>query len=78
MTNFLVESGRRVNRPAIVNTMMMGATAKYEEDIKTMAELADESEKSRSMSSEESELTQDAIVQSSESERTARRRKEIF
>ena len=44
MVDFLVESGQRANRPAIVNAMMRGTTAKYEQDIKTMAELADESE----------------------------------
>ncbi len=44
MVDFLIECNLRANRPTIVNSMMVGTTAKYEQDIKTMAELADESE----------------------------------
>lgn len=43
MTDFLIESGLRANRPAIVNSMMRSAWNKYERDIKTMADLADNS-----------------------------------
>ncbi|PSR70599.1 hypothetical protein PHLCEN_2v13537, partial [Hermanssonia centrifuga] len=42
MVDFLIECNLRANRPTIVNSMMVGTTAKYEQDIKTMAELADE------------------------------------
>ncbi|KAH8103110.1 fatty acid hydroxylase [Cristinia sonorae] len=41
MVDFLIESGLRANRPAIVNAMMRGTTYKYEQDIKTMSDLAD-------------------------------------
>ncbi len=43
MVDFLTESGRRANRPSIVNAMLRSTNAKYEQDIKTMIELADES-----------------------------------
>ncbi|KAI0805975.1 cytochrome P450 [Irpex lacteus] len=39
MNDFLIESGKRANRPTILNNLM---GSKYEEDIKTMAEVADE------------------------------------
>ncbi|KAH8103122.1 cytochrome P450 [Cristinia sonorae] len=42
MVDFLVESGLRANRPAIVNAMMRGTAYKYEQDIKVMTDLADE------------------------------------
>lgn len=41
MNDFLIESGKRANRPTILNNLM---GSKYEEDIKTMAEVADERE----------------------------------
>ena len=43
MVDFLVESGRRANRLGLVKPMMRGANAKYEQDIRTMARLAEES-----------------------------------
>ena len=43
MVDFLVECNLRVNRPGLLNSMMVGTTAKYEEDIKTMVQLADDS-----------------------------------
>ena len=43
MIDFLVECNLRANRPGLLTSMMMGTTAKYEQDIKVMAELADES-----------------------------------
>lgn len=36
MADFLAESGRRANRPPLMNTIMRGSSAKYEEDMKTM------------------------------------------
>lgn len=36
MADFLAESGRRANRPPLMNTFMRGSSAKYEEDMKTM------------------------------------------
>ncbi|OCH86500.1 cytochrome P450 [Obba rivulosa] len=42
LADFLVESGRRANRPFLVKSMMMGSNAKYEQDIRTMAQLAEE------------------------------------
>ena len=42
MVDFLIESGMRAFRPSLV-TNMMGYNAKYEQDIKTMADLAHES-----------------------------------
>ena len=44
MVDFLVECNLRANRPGILNSVMVNTAAKYEQDIKTMAELADESE----------------------------------
>ncbi|KAH9836403.1 cytochrome P450 [Rhodofomes roseus] len=41
MVDFLVESGQRAFRPSLV-TNMLGYNAKYEQDIKTMADLANE------------------------------------
>ena len=46
MIDFLVECNSRANRPGLLNSMMVGTTAKFEQDIKVMAELADESESS--------------------------------
>ena len=43
MADFLGESGRRAARPALVNTVMLGASAKYQQDIDTMQKLVDES-----------------------------------
>ena len=43
MVDFLVECNLRANRPGLLNSVMVGTTAKYEQDIKTMAELGDES-----------------------------------
>ncbi|KIM86528.1 hypothetical protein PILCRDRAFT_815766 [Piloderma croceum F 1598] len=40
MTNFLKESFVRSNRPAVIKALMIGATAKYEEDIKYMTDIA--------------------------------------
>lgn len=42
MVDFLVESGRRSHRPSLVTTVM-GYQTKYEQDIKILADLADES-----------------------------------
>ncbi|TCD71958.1 hypothetical protein EIP91_000090 [Steccherinum ochraceum] len=42
MLDFLIESGLRANRPAIVNAMMRSSRYKYEQDIKIMSDLADE------------------------------------
>ncbi len=42
MVDFLIESGNRANRPPIANTLMWGANAKYQEDLKVMNELVDE------------------------------------
>lgn len=44
MSDFLVESGRRANRPAVVQAMMTGTNAKYEEDIRVLGALANEGE----------------------------------
>ena len=43
MIDFLVECNLRANRPGLLTSMMVGTTAKYEQDVKVMAELADES-----------------------------------
>ena len=43
MGDFLVESGRRANRAALVQAMMPGTNAKYESDLRVMNELVDES-----------------------------------
>ncbi|KAJ3553744.1 hypothetical protein NM688_g3453 [Phlebia brevispora] len=42
MVDFLIECNLRANRPGLLNSMMVGTTAKYEEDVKTMAHLADD------------------------------------
>ena len=44
MAEFLVESGMRANRPSVVQAMMSGSNAKYEENIRIMDKLATESE----------------------------------
>lgn len=44
MTDFLKECNMRSRRPAILQSMMSGANAKYEADRKLMTDLADESE----------------------------------
>lgn len=43
MVDFLVECNLRANRPGLLNTVMVNTSAKYEQDIQTMAQLADES-----------------------------------
>jgi cytochrome P450/NADPH-cytochrome P450 reductase len=43
MTSFLKESFSRSSRPAVVNALMIGATAKYAEDIKYMTDIANKS-----------------------------------
>ena len=45
MTDFLLESGYRSMRPAIVTSVMVGSKAKYEQDQRTMLQLVDESER---------------------------------
>ncbi|KAI0738944.1 bifunctional P-450:NADPH-P450 reductase [Daedaleopsis nitida] len=42
MSDFLLESGYRANRPALVNSMMRGSSAKYEADMNTMNDLVNE------------------------------------
>ncbi|KAJ6460262.1 fatty acid hydroxylase [Mycena sanguinolenta] len=42
MADFLGESGLRANRPWVLQAVMRGMTAKYEADIKTMRDLADQ------------------------------------
>ncbi|KAJ7146594.1 fatty acid hydroxylase [Mycena epipterygia] len=42
MGDFLAESGLRANRPRVLQAVMRGTTAKYEQDIKKMKDLADE------------------------------------
>lgn len=42
MVDFLVECNLRANRPGLLTSVMVQTNAKYEEDIKTMTELADE------------------------------------
>ncbi|KAI0631143.1 fatty acid hydroxylase [Trametes polyzona] len=42
MADFLAECGRRANRPPIMNSIMRGSNAKYEEDMKTMNALVNE------------------------------------
>ena len=44
MGEFLLESGRRANRPSLVQAIMTGANAKYEADMGTMGELVTESQ----------------------------------
>jgi cytochrome P450 / NADPH-cytochrome P450 reductase len=51
MVDFLTESSLRARRPGIVQAFMKGSQAKWEQDIKTMAELADRSEHFISFSS---------------------------
>ncbi len=43
MSDFLVESGRRAYRPSMVNSLMWGASAKYEESQKIMMRYIDKS-----------------------------------
>jgi hypothetical protein len=43
MSEFLVECDRRTRRPRVVQWMMPGATAKYDEDMALMRQLATES-----------------------------------
>jgi cytochrome P450/NADPH-cytochrome P450 reductase len=43
MGDFLAESGLRANRPRVLQAVMRGTTAKYEQDIKKMKDLADHS-----------------------------------
>ena len=40
MFDFLTESGAHANRPALVHAFMKKTQAKYEEDIRSMTELA--------------------------------------
>ncbi|KAJ7447839.1 fatty acid hydroxylase [Mycena latifolia] len=42
MGDFLKESGLRANRPRVLQAVMRGTTAKYEQDIKKMRDLADQ------------------------------------
>ena len=42
MSDFLLESGYRANRPSIVTTLLRGSSAKYEADMNTMKQLVDE------------------------------------
>ncbi|KAI0354817.1 fatty acid hydroxylase [Trametes cingulata] len=42
MADFLIESGRRSNRPTIIQSMMTGTNAKYEEDQRIMGQLVNE------------------------------------
>ncbi|KAJ7164230.1 fatty acid hydroxylase [Mycena filopes] len=42
MGDFLAECGARANRPRVVQAVMRGTTAKYEADIKTMTDLANQ------------------------------------
>ena len=43
MGEFLLESGRRANRPSLVQAIMTGTNAKYEADMASMGELVTES-----------------------------------
>ncbi len=43
MTDFLIESGLRAGRPALVQAIMTGRNAKYEQDKQTMNALVEES-----------------------------------
>ena len=45
MAGFLIESGRRANRPSLVQAMMRGTNAKYQEDQRIMNDLVEESER---------------------------------
>ncbi|CAL1708234.1 unnamed protein product [Somion occarium] len=42
MADFLTESGRRAQRPGVVNTLMRGSASKYQQDIQTLMSLVDE------------------------------------
>ena len=57
MGDFLIESGRRANRPTLVQSMMAGSNAKYEADINTLSTVADESEPPAKLSNHLQELT---------------------
>lgn len=43
MVDFLIECNLRANRPGLLSSIMVNTTAKYEQDVQTMAELADQS-----------------------------------
>lgn len=43
MTDFLKESGARSSRPTVVQALMHGTTVKYNEDIKFMSDLGNQS-----------------------------------
>ena len=43
MSDFLIEAGRRANRASLVQALMPGVNAKYEEDQRIMSELVGES-----------------------------------
>jgi hypothetical protein len=43
MADFLGESGLRANRPRVLQALMPGTTAKYEQDMKKMKDLASKS-----------------------------------
>lgn len=43
MADFLKESGARSNRPTVVQALMPGTTAKYNEDVKYMSDLGKQS-----------------------------------
>lgn len=43
MGDFLIESGKRANRPTIVQSMMSSTNAKYEEDQRILGQLVNES-----------------------------------
>lgn len=45
MVDFLIECNLRANRPSFLSSVMVSTTAKYEQDQKIMAELADESKR---------------------------------
>ena len=57
MVDFLIECNLRANRPSILNSVMVNTTAKYEQDIQTMAQLADESMQSVALISSRLPLT---------------------
>lgn len=44
MADFLIESGRRANRLSLVQAVMTGTNAKYEEDQRILATLVNDSE----------------------------------
>ena len=41
MSRFLTESGNRATRPAVLQTLMSGASAQYAADIKTMNDVTE-------------------------------------